>query len=182
MKIIVSEYDPSWEQNFQTIAKALAEVLTNIRATIEHVGSTSVPGLAAKPILDIDVIVSRENTQQAIKALENLGYQHRGDLGIEDRETFYPAPQFKISHHLYLCVKGSLPLRNHLTLRDWLRAHPEDRDRYGALKKQLAEQYPNDIDSYIAGKTEFIISILGKADFSQNDIASIQNVNKASPN
>lgn len=129
---------------------------------IQHVGSTSVPGLCAKPIIDIDIIVAdRAKLASVATALQDISYRHLGDLGIPGREAF-KADDHAITHHLYACLADSPALKNHLTLRDHLRSHPTDREAYGALKRELARKFPHDIDSYIAGKTAFIEGILAR--------------------
>src|SRR5262245_51865013 len=105
-------------------------MLAGVAVTIEHVGSTAVPGLAAKPIIDMDVVIrSRSDLPAVITRLATLGYQHQGDLGIPDREAFRPPPGLP-PHHLYVCLAGCAALRNHITLRDHLRSHPADAATY----------------------------------------------------
>jgi len=95
--------------------------VSDVAIAIEHVGSTAVPGMAAKPVIDMDVVIaSRTNLPSIVSRLGSLGYQHRGDLGIADREAFL-APRNQPAHHLYLCVENSLALKNHLAVRDYLR-------------------------------------------------------------
>jgi GrpB-like predicted nucleotidyltransferase (UPF0157 family) len=146
---------------------------------MEHVGSTSVPGLSAKPVIDIDIVVPAEaDVPPAIERLTTLGYVHRGDLGVEGREAFTP-PAPSPGHHLYLCPSNNLALANHLAVRDYLREHPEDAHEYGALKKQLASRFPHDIDAYIAGKTDAILRILERVGFRQDDRQAIERINRA---
>ncbi|WP_312099803.1 GrpB family protein, partial [Corynebacterium dentalis] len=129
--IPVVAYSPEWAEQYEAIADELAAALHGIAIdAIEHVGSTSVPGLPAKPILDIDVIVQREAMATAKAALERAGYVHCGDLGVTDREAF-TAPNENPPRNVYLCVANTLHVRNHLAVRDALRAHPDLRDRYG---------------------------------------------------
>jgi GrpB-like predicted nucleotidyltransferase (UPF0157 family) len=176
--IQVVDYDPEWPDLFQRLREGIWPSNRDFAIAIEHVGSTSVPGLAAKPVLDIDVVVpSRNEIQLAATRLSNLGYAHRGDLGIEDREAF-TAPEDRPAHHLYVCPSQSVALLNHLTLRDHLRAHPADVEAYSALKKRLAEQCSGDIDSYIAGKTDFILAILAYRGFSSERLESIRRANR----
>lgn len=147
--------------------------------SIEHVGGTAVPGLAAKPVIDIDVIVpSRAAMAVVIARLASLGYAHRGNLGIEDREAF-SAPAGSPAHHLYACLQGSTALSNHLAVRDSLRRNPEAAAAYGALKKQLAQQFPDDMDKYIEGKTELLLSILRNASFPEPELNAIRDANRA---
>jgi GrpB-like predicted nucleotidyltransferase (UPF0157 family) len=161
--IIVTEYDPGWPAAFEALRARAAGVLGELAVAIEHVGSTSVPGLAAKPIIDIDVVVrSPDEIPAAIEALATIGYSHLGDLGIAGREAFRQPPG-PPEHHLYVCPLGGRELPRHLAFRDYLRAHPEAADVYAALKRAAALRFSNDIDGYVAAKTEFIEGILSRA-------------------
>ncbi len=176
----VVDYDPGWPEAFEELRSRIWPTVKDIAQSIEHVGSTSVPGLAAKPIIDIDIVVSSEvHIPIVIKRLATLGYDHRGNLGIEGREAF-KAPTSSIAHNLYACVSGSLGLKNHLAVRNYLRQNPSVAKAYGELKKQLAQQFPYDIDSYIAGKTDFLLEILQSANFSPAQLASIERINRES--
>lgn len=145
---------------------------------MEHVGSTSVPGLCAKPVLDICIVAaSRLDIPHVVKALVKSGYIHRGDLGVPDREAF-KQPDTLPKHHLYASPRVSLSLKNQLGLRDYLRAHPEAARKYGELKETLARQFPEDIDSYVAGKTEFIVGILRQVGLTDEELAAIRSINQ----
>jgi GrpB-like predicted nucleotidyltransferase (UPF0157 family) len=177
-RILVVEYDSTWPLTFATLQAPISEALRGIALSVEHVGSTSVPGLAAKPIIDIDVVVpSRNELPAAIESLAPLGYVHRGDLGIEDREAF-ESPAALPAHHLYACVQGSTALANHLAIRDRLRRSPAVAAAYGQLKKDLAEQFPDDMDGYIEGKTDFLLQVLRGAGFSDAVLHAIRNANR----
>lgn len=125
------------------------------------------PGLAAKPVVDLDIVVSGpEELPGLIVGLAALGYEHRGELGVEGREAFRlveavgPGDPRAVRHNLYACPEGSLGLRNHRLLRERLRADPELRDAYAGLKRRLAAAHPDSIDAYCAGKTRFILGVL----------------------
>src|SRR5262245_7899068 len=129
--IVVVEYDPNWPAVFEQLRLGIWPAISDLATSIEHVGSTSVAGLAAKPIIDITVVVpTAADVPLAINRLSALGYVHQGNLGVEGREAFQ-APCSMPRHHLYLCPSDSLALRNHLVLRDHLRTHPEVAIRYG---------------------------------------------------
>lgn len=161
--IVVVDYDPSWPLTFASLRAPVWDAVRDVALAVEHVGSTAVPGLAAKPIIDIDVIVSaRAEIRAAVDRLAAVGYVHQGNLGIEGREAF-ESPAGLPAHHLYVCVQGSAAPLNHLTLRDYLRGHPDRAAAYGQLKKQLAAQFPTDIDKYVAGKTDFVLATLRAA-------------------
>ena len=122
-------------------------VVSDVAIRIEHVGSTSVPGLAAKPIIDLTVVVGgRTDVPLTITRLATLGYRHRGNLGIEDREAFDHRPELP-RHNLYVCPEGTIGVVNQLAVRDYLRAQPDAARHYGNLKRRLAVEFPTDIDS-----------------------------------
>lgn len=156
-------YDPSWQDRFEKVAAALSGALADgPAASVEHVGSTSVPGLAAKPILDIDVIVAPEDVPAAVAALVRIGYRHRGDLGVAGREAFF-APDEDPRRHVYVCAAGTLNVRNHLAVRDVLRRRDDLRDEYAAVKLALAADPAMDIDTYIARKSDVLQKVLAAA-------------------
>lgn len=160
-RVVVASYDPAWPIRFEEVRQHLVNILSRQNVRIEHVGSTSVPGLAAKPILDIDIVLQSEADFAGVKALlEANGYFHVGDLGITGREAFKynDKPQF-MSHHLYVLSADSDELKRHLTFRDWLRNHPEDREIYAQVKMAAAQQFPDDIDAYIDAKSDVIFDI-----------------------
>lgn len=132
------------------------------------------PGLAAKPVIDIDIVIpDYASLPQAITALASLGYTHHGDQGIPGREVFKRVESPR-TNHLYVCPQDSIPLRNHLVLRDYLRSNTEARDTYAHLKFDLAQKHSNDMHSYIRGKTDFILAILGHQGFDSNSLDSIR--------
>ena len=177
-KVIVIDYNPAWPSQFDALAAPIRQALIGLDFDIEHVGSTSVTGLAAKPIIDMTIVLqSSEEMFSLIQRLQVLDYQHRGDLGIPGREAF-KAPEHLPSHHLYACVQGNLALQNHLTLRNYLRQNPQAVQDYARLKHTLAEQFSQDIDGYVDGKTEFILAILKQADFDADALDLIQTVNQ----
>lgn len=158
--VVVVPYDPVWPETFATLRRPIAQVLGELAAGIEHVGSTAVPGLAAKPIVDMDVVIRHEDDFPQVAArLAALGYVYLGDLGIAERHAFRATPDTP-RHHLYVCAAGSAPLRAHLALRDALRADPALADAYGKLKYDLAKRFRLDVDAYVDGKTAFIMQAL----------------------
>lgn len=171
--IRIVECDPQWPMAFAAMRHVLTRVLGALALAIEHVGSTAVPGLAAKLILDLDVVIaSPVHLPEAIRALARLGYFHQGDLGIVGREAFgrhgpdvprggtgrtWPA------HHLYVCAHDSAEWVRHVTFRDYLRHHPEAVEMYAQLKRQLAQRFPHDREAYAQHKTGFVEAILRRA-------------------
>lgn len=179
MRIEVVPYDPTWPDTFERIRSELARALSAVPVlAIEHVGSTSVPELAAKPVIDIDVIITRDQLEPAIRALEAIGYQHRGDLGIPERHAM-EAPDDAPRRHVYVVVEGSLALRNHLGLREMLRADPDLRAQYGELKLSLSQRDFDSIDGYVAAKSELIQIILELAGIGSAERVEIKRMNRA---
>ena len=161
--VIIVDYDPNWVITFQNLRGQIAESLEGLPITIEHVGSTSIPGAAAKPIIDIDVVLpSTDTIPGAIQLLERAGYRHLGNLGISGREAF-ESPALLPAHHLYLVVQGNSEHMRHLHFRDYLRSHPEETERYSALKKSLAKRFTNDREAYTDAKSDFVEAILREA-------------------
>jgi GrpB-like predicted nucleotidyltransferase (UPF0157 family) len=176
--IRIVDYDPGWPAGFRRLQDHIWPSVADLALRIEHVGSTAVPGLAAKPIIDLDIVIRDRATLPDIGAkLEALGYFARGDLGIADRYA-YAATSSEPPHNLYACVEGSVALRNHLALRDHLRAHPEDAKAYGELKKALTEGFPDDIDQYVAGKTALIARFLAQAGFESAALEDVRAANR----
>ncbi|SCW44386.1 GrpB domain, predicted nucleotidyltransferase, UPF0157 family [Lachnospiraceae bacterium C10] len=158
--VVVLPYDEKWKQDFIDIKTELSQALGELAISIEHVGSTSVKGLAAKPIIDIDVVVTKERINDAILALKNIGYIHEGNLGIPGREAFaYEGKEHLQQHHLYVCPEDSLELKRHLAFRDYLRLHSEAVNEYSKVKVEAAKLYPEDIDKYIDYKAAVIEKI-----------------------
>jgi GrpB-like predicted nucleotidyltransferase (UPF0157 family) len=161
--VIVLDYDPNWPGLFQRLRKRIADALGDMAAAIEHVGSTAVPDLAAKSIIDIDVLLASETILAgAIERLASLGYVHRGNLGIAEREAFL-APANDPPHQLYVCPPRSAEFRRHIAFRDYLRAHPKDAKIYGDLKITLAERFREDRSAYNIAKGEFVAELTSRA-------------------
>lgn len=187
-KIVVEDYSPSWALTFQALKSVYALHLGDLNVDIQHVGSTSVEELAAKPVIDIDIIIdSPAHLPDIIQKLALLGYDHRGNLGITDREAFKgKTDQVPLDgsgrtwpkHHLYVCPADSISLKNHLALRDFLRNNPAKAKEYGELKKQLAAENPYNMDLYIARKTPFITAILKATGFDDSTLHHIAQENQ----
>lgn len=158
--IEVVPYDEAWPARFAEIRALVAAALGELCIGIEHVGSTSVPGLWAKPIIDLDVVISSRQVFPAVRdTLAALGYAHRGNLEIPGREAFQ-RPEGTFPHHLYVCSVDTPNLHDHLLLRDTLRARADLRERYAAVKREMAALHPHDIDAYIDGKGPVIEEIM----------------------
>ena len=158
--VIIENYDSRWPQLFETLRSRLSAVLNELADSIQHVGSTAVPGLAAKPIIDIDILLrSCSDLAVVIRKLAEVGYEHRGDLGVSGREAFR-ANASNIQHHLYVCPPSIREYDRHIAFRNYLRAHPADANAYGLLKRELASRFGSDREGYNQGKSEFVQRIL----------------------
>jgi len=149
-----------------------SELLGNIVSAIEHVGSTSVPGLAAKPIIDLDVLLaSTAYLPETIRRLATLGYEHQGNLGIADREAFRTPPTL-FAHHLCVCLPNCEEFRRHILLRNYLRSHPAEVSAYNILKWSLFARFANDRAAYIQGKADFVKQ-LGYSPYIRQHISAV---------
>jgi GrpB-like predicted nucleotidyltransferase (UPF0157 family) len=173
--IEVAEYDPGWAERFERLrdeyAGAMAAAGVPVVA-IEHVGSTSVPGLAAKPVIDVDIVVAERDVAAASEVLAGLGFRPLGDLGVRLRWAFKP-PERLGRTNTYVIIEGSLSLRNHLAVRDALRGDAGLREEYADVKRRLGAT-TSDINEYSAGKNEIVLRILAAASLSDEDRAAIK--------
>ena len=127
-------------------------------------GSTAVPGLAAKPIIDMDVLlISATDLPLVIVKLASIGYEHRGDLGVAGREAFRTPPN-DLPHHLYVCPSSSPEYKRHISFRDHLRTHPTDANSYASLKRELVQKVGDDREAYTKAKSMFVAEILRRVD------------------
>ncbi len=174
MTVEVRAYDPAWAADFERLRGAYEGALRAAGVpflAIEHVGSTSVPGLAAKPVIDCDIVVREEDVAAASSALAGLGFEPLGDRGIPLRWAFR-APAGLPRTNTYVVVAGCLALRNHLAVRDLLRADAALREAYGAVKLQVAAGAA-DMAEYIAGKDAMVQRLLAAAGLGDEERAVI---------
>ncbi len=175
-EVRVEDHQAVWHERFER----LRELVKPLGLPLEHVGSTSVPGLAAKPVIDADLILDDwSRLDELKKSLKKLGFYHVGDYGLEGREMFTQTLRLDFPHNFYLCRLGCEALENHLKLRNYLCAHPEAVTRYGALKKSLAEEFPDDVDQYCAAKSELIAEFLLAAGMNSESVSGIKAINKS---
>jgi GrpB-like predicted nucleotidyltransferase (UPF0157 family) len=159
-EIVIVEYDPAWPTEFVRLRDRAQATLGDVAIAIEHVGSTAVPGLQAKDVIDlVAVIESDDDLPEAISRLEAIGYEARGTLGVDGREAFW-CPEGEKRHHLYVSPKTSAELQAQVAFRDLLRGDPAVARDYGALKRKLAARFRDDRNAYTEGKTGFIVSAL----------------------
>ena len=162
--VIIQDYDPRWPQLFEMLRSRIEGVILGMAAAIEHVGSTAVPGLAAKPIIDMDVLlISATDLPLVIVKLASIGYEHRGDLGVAGREAFRTPPN-DLPHHLYVCPSSSPEYKRHISFRDHLRTHPTDANSYASLKRELVQKVGDDREAYTKAKSMFVAEILRRVD------------------
>ena len=182
MKVVVEPYNPAWATQFELVKAELEEILYGVRyISIAHVGSTSVPGLAAKPVIDLSVISEREDVPAAIEALtsEKGGYMYVGEMGIPDRHAFRKSGVAP-TRNLYVSVKDCQSIRNQLGVRDVCRRDPLVRDAYGRKKLELSQLEWRDVDEYCEAKNGIIAWVLEKAGMSNEEREQIRQLNTAS--
>lgn len=170
--MLLQKYNPTWIQHFQDLKIEFENTLQELYVQIEHIGSTSVVGLAAKPIIDIDIVYWEDDDFEKIKnRLSNIGYYHNGNQGIPEREAFkrkgsiekHPILDY-IKHHLYVCPSDGVELQRHILFRDFLRKNESVRKEYENLKFEIAAAVNHDQKKYAALKEirakEWILSIV----------------------
>lgn len=178
--MLIEKYSSKWMDDFTNLKHEIEIGLQGIECTIEHIGSTSVPNLDSKPIVDIDIIYSKQQDFEKIKlGLEKLGYYHNGNQGIEDRDVFKRYNKLTnelldtVKHHLYVCPIDSKALERHILSRNYLRKNDWARIEYQQMKYKLAEKANHDNKVYAALKehyvNEFIDSIIEEEKRTHND-------------
>ncbi len=184
-RISLQDHNPLWAKQFESLNSMFKIHLEGEFIAIEHVGSTSIPDIKAKPILDIDIVIANDDVvlSRVIDKLEVLGYKHMGNKGIPGREAFKMIKATNelltsIDHHLYVCKIGCIALQNHLNLRDHLRRHPDQALAYSQLKEELSQKFPFDMNAYVDGKTDFILNILDSMGMTKEDIQLIGDQNR----
>jgi GrpB-like predicted nucleotidyltransferase (UPF0157 family) len=190
MEIAIEPYSPAWALEFDRIKHELRRILIGVPIrSIEHVGSTSIRGLLAKPVLDIDIIVASENVASASAALTAAGYSVRGEQGVPLRYMFHQPDAAGLSRgsaggtgtemkrNTYVVVEGSISLKNHLDLRRMLLEHKDLRDDYGQAKLDLINSGVGNMDEYCKGKGEVIQKILVRAGWSGRHLEEVRFAN-----
>lgn len=187
MTNLITPYNPDWKTEFESLQQVLAAVLAGFQINIEHVGSTAIPGLCAKPVLDIDIVLhAREDLAALSERLEAIGYKNAGEQGIAGRFAFKRlsgsvplthAHKPWQDHHLYVCYSDSLALKNHLVFRDILLSSVSVMKEYAQLKESLVQEALMTRDAYTKRKTEFIVYVLESAGFSEKELEDITRAN-----
>lgn len=188
MQSLLQSYNPAWKTTFEALKDLLAVELKDFAIDIQHVGSTAVPGIWAKPVLDIDIIMNYENELEAIaKKLEGLGYLNKGKQGIPGRFAFRQSHAHTPfitdkkecpPHHLYVCYADSLAVKNHLLFRNALLADKALAEQYSALKRSLVAEKGMSREIYTQRKTVFILSVLAKLGLDDAAIDAIRRANE----
>lgn len=157
-KVEVVPYNLKWRESFETESKSIADALGDSVVAIHHIGSTAIPGIYAKPIIDLLAEVQDlRKVDYKNSALESLGYAAMGEFGIPGRRYFRKDnPDGDRTHHLHIFEVGSAQVERHLTFRDYMIAHPLDAHKYSELKRKLAKQHRHSIEKYMDGKDGFI--------------------------
>ncbi|HDG1728572.1 TPA: GrpB family protein [Vibrio cholerae] len=156
MKVEVVDYNPDWSNQFENEKQALVNALGSAIEGIHHIGSTSVNGLAAKPIIDIIIECSSLSELDAqTSKFESLGYEAMGEFGISGRRYYRKGGDDR-THQIHAFVRGDNHVYRHLVFRDYLAAHPEVLESYAQLKRKVAAQCNHDIEIYCDGKDSFI--------------------------
>ncbi len=164
-KIEVVDYDPKWPELFKSEAEQVKQALGCNCVQIHHIGSTSIPGLSAKPIIDmLPVVRNIQEVDNAIEAMESLGYEAKGEYGMAFRRYFQKGKSVR-THHVHVYQEGDPEISRYLKFCDWMRSHKADAESYARLKLELAKKFPHDILQYCNGKDAFVASIDTKDGF-----------------
>ncbi len=162
-KIEVVEHNENWSKKYQEEAKKITAILGGNIINIHHIGSTAIPSIKAKPVIDILVEVKNiEKIDEYNDQMASLGYEAMGESGIEGRRFFRKGGNNR-THHVHVFQAGSEEIERHINFRDYMTAHPDEAMQYSQLKDRVAKEYTYDIQGYMAGKNSFIKEIDKKA-------------------
>jgi GrpB-like predicted nucleotidyltransferase (UPF0157 family) len=166
--IEVVPYKNEWPNMFEAEAKLIKQALGENCLAIYHIGSTAVPGLAAKPVIDmLPVVKNILQVDSVTNAMAQLGYEAKGEFGIPFRRFFQKGGDQR-TYHVHVFEEGNPEIERHIQFRDWMRTHSDDKEAYENLKKALSLKFPHDIVNYCMGKDDFIASIDAKTGFVRN--------------
>ena len=190
MKVNIEPHNPEWRVKFLEIRDQIAYILAGLDiVSIEHVGSTAIPSLKAKPVLDIDIIIRPPSLDAARKALSEAGYTDCGELNVPGRFQFRqpgygrfeaahgPGRNGELRYNTYLMIEGCAALRNHLDSRRVLLEDQELREEYGRVKTRLAESEYANIGQYVTGKLDILCKILRKAGWTEEELQPVITAN-----
>ena len=160
----IVDYDPGWPERAEQELRRIEEALGDVAVRLEHVGSTAVPGLAAKPIIDLQLSVAAiEPRARYVEPLEDLGYLFAPAPESPDHHFFGRPPERPRTHHLHVCEAGSEHELRHVAVRDFLRSHPDEAARYAALKREVVARHPEDRLAYIEDKDGYVTALERRA-------------------
>jgi GrpB-like predicted nucleotidyltransferase (UPF0157 family) len=163
-QVSIQDYTEEWLEAFEQEHDRLVAACGPLALAVEHVGSTSVPGLCAKPVIDIAIGVTDLLTgKECVAALSALGYEYKGDAGIPGRHFFAKGSPEHRTHYVHVEPLNGVLWRNHILFRDYLRCHPDEVVAYGQLKRALAGKFSEDRDGYALGKHGYIESVIKTA-------------------
>ncbi|EPY09105.1 hypothetical protein PAALTS15_01727 [Paenibacillus alvei TS-15] len=164
MNVIVTKYNENWNRMFEDEAQKIKAIFGDELIEIHHIGSTSVSGLQAKPIIDMMPVVKDITRIDSFnEQMKEIGYECMGEFGMEGRRYFRKSGDHR-THHVHAFQMDNIEdIQRHLAVRDFLRTHPEAASQYGSLKERLARQYPDDIEAYMDGKDSFVKNLEKKA-------------------
>lgn len=162
-KVQVTQYNKNWPLMYEEEAEKLRKIFGSEIIEIYHIGSTSVNGLIAKPIIDImPVVKDVKQVDDFNTAMIDIGYEPKGENGLSSRRFFQKGGDER-THHVHIYEMGDAEIERHLAFRNYLRTHPYTVKKYGSLKKELSQRFPNDIEAYINGKEKLVSEIEKKA-------------------
>ncbi|MDH4215192.1 MAG: GrpB family protein [Candidatus Thorarchaeota archaeon] len=163
-EVLVVPYNVEWPKMYQMEINRIFPVLKSEIIAMHHIGSTSIPGIWAKPVIDILLEVKTiTNIDEYNESMINLGYEPRGEFRILGRRYFSKKKPPDMRAHIHAYQSGNLSIERHLAFRNYMIAHPEAAQKYANLKRELAQKYPMDIDSYCEGKKDFVDGMESKA-------------------
>jgi len=159
----VVSYNPNWKDIYKEESEKIKNVLSDIIIDIHHIGSTAIPGIKTKPVIDILVEVKDiEAVDQYNNTMEELGYEGMGEYGITKRRFFKKGGN-KRTHHIHIFQAGNEEIKRHINFKEYLIAHPDKAREYSELKEKLVNKYTYDVENYTNGKNDFIKEIDKKA-------------------
>jgi GrpB-like predicted nucleotidyltransferase (UPF0157 family) len=160
----IVDHDSAWPVLAERELRRIKDAVGDVAVRLEHVGSTAVPGLAAKPIIDLQLSVGAiEPRERYVVPLAGLGYLFAPAPESPDYHFFARPPQRPRTHHLHVCETGSEHELRHVAVRDFLRSHPDEAARYAALKREVVARHPQDRLAYIEGKDEYVTALERRA-------------------
>lgn len=168
--IVLVPYDPRWADEFERESALVKVALGDVLVELHHIGSTAIPGIVAKPVIDMLAVVTDVALLDTKPWLEHLAYEAMGEFGIRGRRYFRKtSAQGVRTHQIHSYTVGSAEIARHLAFRDYLRSNPNEAQQYARLKKDLAQRFGTDIEDYADAKTEFIREIERRAMFGRKD-------------